>query len=696
MVVVLPAPLGPRSANTSPRSTWTSMPRDGLHVAVGLAQALRSRSRARPRDRAYPTPKPASVSTWLRSGSPRDEPAEVVDEYRRPPLLPPAQVAGDVGRDHHLGHRPQGRIVGGRGSCTKTSSAAPAIVPSRTASISAASSTVRPRPTLTKNAVGRIAAKAFASKIAVVAGGQRQRIEHMVGATERLVEAIGSGDRAEDVVGPGGTADGLDGHPEGPRTESRGAADRTRADHDQVATGDRVATAPVGPTTGSPESTIDACKPVVNATIAPIAHSAIGSSNTPRAFVTTTSLDASSGKSNPSTPVAGGLHPPQPGGRRERVTEPRTRRTPEEDGVRVGDRGRRPRRRSPRTAARPGLRPARSRAAARPRSRRGRRRAASAKSQRLPPAEPAVHAVVVRRRRPHPAASTGTPARRRARPGSRQAGVGDRAAGCRARRGTRPRSCSVSWCRNQSDPATPPPSAATASVIRSLDAIRPSRASRSRGSRSRSSASSPLASSTVKTRSVVMRPLAPGRAAREGPRSACRRMSGNRSRRSMSTAIIPSAVGGLDVELGVVADVHRVGRARAPSRSSASRRSAGPASRRPRRPLITRTGNRSRTPSTPSRSSSQASKFDTIAEHQTRRPPSSSSAGTTSSNSDVVRRIGERRVQDVGERAVVGGCRAPSSIRSYTHFQKRAERSGDVVQSSPSRAASREPMEDGA
>ena len=40
----------------------------------------------------------------------------------------------------------------------------------------------------------------------------------------------------------------------------------------------------------------------MNATIAPIAHSAIGSSNTPRAFVTTTSLDASSGNSNPSTP----------------------------------------------------------------------------------------------------------------------------------------------------------------------------------------------------------------------------------------------------------------------------------------------------------------------------------------------------------------------------------------------------------
>ena len=43
--------------------------------------------------------------------------------------------------------------------------------------------------------------------------------------------------------------------------------------------------------------------PVANASIAPITHSAIGSSNTPRAFVTTTSLSTSAGNSNPSTPA---------------------------------------------------------------------------------------------------------------------------------------------------------------------------------------------------------------------------------------------------------------------------------------------------------------------------------------------------------------------------------------------------------
>jgi hypothetical protein len=44
------------------------------------------------------------------------------------------------------------------------------------------------------------------------------------------------------------------------------------------------------------------CRPVTNAAIAAITHSAIGSSNTPRAFVTMTSLAASAGKSSPSTP----------------------------------------------------------------------------------------------------------------------------------------------------------------------------------------------------------------------------------------------------------------------------------------------------------------------------------------------------------------------------------------------------------
>ena len=42
---------------------------------------------------------------------------------------------------------------------------------------------------------------------------------------------------------------------------------------------------------------------VLNASSMPITHSAIGSSKTPRAFVTTTSLSTSSGKSRPSTPA---------------------------------------------------------------------------------------------------------------------------------------------------------------------------------------------------------------------------------------------------------------------------------------------------------------------------------------------------------------------------------------------------------
>ena len=71
--------------------------------------------------------------------------------------------------------------------------------------------------------------------------------------------------------------------------------------------------------------------------------------------------------------------------------------------------------------------------------------------------------------------------------GNRPARSRGRAAGSRARpaTGPRPRAPAARW--NQPLPATPPPSAPTASVIRSLDAIRAWRASRRRGSRSRSS-----------------------------------------------------------------------------------------------------------------------------------------------------------------------------------------------------------------
>src|SRR3954447_24423881 len=106
--------------------------------------------------------------------------------------------------------------------------------------------------------------------------------------------------------------------------------------------------------------------------------------------------------------------------------------------------------------------------------------------------------------------------------------------------------------------------------------------------------------------------------------------SGYRSRRSIRTGVIPSAAVGATSNSGL-SPTYIASLAASASRSNASSKIRGSGFSMPSRPLITRTPNRLRTPSVPSRSSSHASKLDTIASTS---PPvsSSSSVGSTSSN----------------------------------------------------------------
>ena len=92
-------------------------------------------------------------------------------------------------------------------------------------------------------------------------------------------------------------------------------------------------------------------------------------------------------------------------------------------------------------------------------------------SQRLPSHEARRPPRGTTTRRPRPAASTGTRDGRRPRPGSRRGRSPGRAAGCRAPRAPVTSSFRVCCAANQSLPATPPPSVATASLIRRLAAI---------------------------------------------------------------------------------------------------------------------------------------------------------------------------------------------------------------------------------
>ena len=543
----------------------------------------RSRSRARPRieptrPRNRPRRRPGCAAARPRrtGGGCRRTP--------RPPSPPSRRRSPETcGRDDHLGHRPQGRIVGQRLLHEDVE---------RRPGDRAVAQRVdqrrlvdRAAPAHVDEARGRPhRGEGLRVEDRGRRRGQRQRVEHVVGATERLVEAIGSGApsrgrRRSRAARP--TASTVI-----PRARARTAVARPIGPGPTTTRCDRRPRSRRRPSVQRPRRLIDdrrlQARRERDASRRSPTRRSVRRTH-PRAFVTTTSLDASSGNSSPSTPsLADWIHRSL-GGRRRTRPEPRPRRTPRRRRRPPRRSRRRPRRRPPRTAAPRASRPARSPAAARPRSRRGPRRPACAQpSQRLPPAEPAVHAVVV-----GDVVLAQPPAQEHLlavalgrevdEPGRR-----DRAAGCRARRGTRPRSFSVSWCRNQSDPATPPPSAATASVIRSLEAIRPSRASRSRGSRSRSSASS-------RVRLVHGEDPIRGHAtARTRPGSSRRSAIRMPSRLGEPFAPIdqhrrhPERRRGHDVELGVVADVHRVGRVERRAAPARARRSAGRASRRPR------------------------------------------------------------------------------------------------------------------
>ena len=285
------------------------------------------------------------------------------------------------------------------------------------------------------------------------------------------------------------------------RARARGRpADRTGPDHHQLRSRRALGRGPGRPPTAVPAvSTIDRCRPVANASIAPIAHSAIGSSKTPRAFVTTTSLDQLGEQQR----VDPGRSPSGSSGAAGRVPGQR---------LEPGRAARQTNRPSAPASARPSARRRSRSASCSTASAAGRCRAAARRRwRRARPRRPAV--------RRHSGFRTDS---RRARRGSsrrrssprrqhrntalalalgrevHEAGLGIAQQDARRPASSSSLSRSACWARNQSLPATPPPSAATASVIRSLASISAGPRSPDGGEALPELGSSALASSTVK------------------------------------------------------------------------------------------------------------------------------------------------------------------------------------------------------
>ena len=107
--------------------------------------ARRPRSRARPRIEPTRRRNQPSSSTWLRSGSPATNRPRLSTNTATTVSSHPSRSPQTWGETITSGIDHRGESSGS-GSSSKTSSAAPAIVPSRSASISAASSTVRASP----------------------------------------------------------------------------------------------------------------------------------------------------------------------------------------------------------------------------------------------------------------------------------------------------------------------------------------------------------------------------------------------------------------------------------------------------------------------------------------------------------------------------------------------------------------------
>ena len=236
VVVVLPAPFGPRSAKTSPRSTWTIDPPTGFDVAVGLAQAVHLDRRGRPPDRPYPTPKPASrVDPVARAARRATNRPRLSRNTSTTAPSHPSKSPEMCGETITVGHRPQGR--------------------DRRAGALPRRRRARRRRSRRRQRVDerRLVHRRPATDVEEARGrlhrGEGRRVEDR-GASPRSAAAHRARRRPRRAPRGGRRAprsrrtprrsarrapDRLDGHPEVPRAERRGAGRSARADHHQVA-----------------------------------------------------------------------------------------------------------------------------------------------------------------------------------------------------------------------------------------------------------------------------------------------------------------------------------------------------------------------------------------------------------------------------------------------------------------------------
>ena len=433
--------------------------------------ARRPRSRVPSRRTRYqPTPNPAAVSTRFRSGSPRANRADVVDEELDDLRLPPVDVPAHVRRDRITFGIAHSGLSSGSGSSSNTSSAAPAIAARSSASTRAGSSTVRATPHVVE--AGRRPHRRERARVEerrgsrASAGGRRARDPR--GRARRGTPRRRRSRRSGRTARPGATRD----RPPRPpcRAPARARPSRVRSGRDRP------------PGAGNPRAARASCRPRRPASAGradvedprrerehradhPLGDRVLEDAARVR------DLDVARdelGEQQRVDAVGRRLDPAEAVRVRPRVAEPRALRAPEEQRIgaaeRVGERravarvaqlhvGRRgidaraadPRRPVPSTTT-----TGRSLTAASvPRTRRAPRGSS--------------------RRRPPPAASRGTRVRpSQLVPGSRRARSRDRAGGSRARPATRPRASSACCALNQPLPSTPPPSTPTASVMRSL------------------------------------------------------------------------------------------------------------------------------------------------------------------------------------------------------------------------------------
>ena len=229
----------------------------------------------------------------------------------------------------------------GSGSSSKTSSAAPAIAPRLERPRAAPAGPPCSRGRRSRTAPPAASPRRPRGRTGDGSRPSRQRVDHVVRRSDRVGERARCrrSRRTTSSPGRGRASDAADVHPERRAVagRSRGRSGRPR---------------PRAPACAPSRSVSRCChsrrvcrsntppRPFANASISPRTYSAIASSNTPRAFVSTTWLAASSGNSSLSTPAdADWIHrssvgaPPGPG-------EQGAPRLPGEQDVRAFERAR--------------------------------------------------------------------------------------------------------------------------------------------------------------------------------------------------------------------------------------------------------------------------------------------------------------------------------------------------------------------